>query len=137
MTPACTAQLVVTGRFDLQEFTKRSGMSPTGVRRRGDFVKGTFSQHEQDQWIVSTAARRSGRCEDVLFDLFSLVSPHAQSLHFLIQLHGLQCTMRLGVMLEDGGPLPVLELSPEILRRVEALGATLAIHMQQSTAEPS
>lgn len=129
-TATCTAQLVIAGRFDPHEFTKLSGMKPTGVRRRGDFIKGTIEQHDQDQWIVATPPRRGGRCEDVLYDLFSLASPHAQNLHFLAQLHGLQSTIRLAVTVEKGASLPVLELSPETLRRMEALGATLAIHMQ-------
>lgn len=128
---ACMAQLVLAGQFNPEEATRGIGLKPTGVRQRGDFIKGSFAQREVDEWIISTGERRVGLCEDALYDLFSLVSPHAKALHLTAQLLGCDITLRLFVMPEPGQEEAVLELSPDMLNRIEKLGATLQIHLQR------
>ncbi|GAB7080816.1 DUF4279 domain-containing protein [Megalodesulfovibrio paquesii] len=129
MSARCQARLILSGRFDPDELSRLAGMKPTGVRLRGDFVKGTIAQYEQDQWIVATPARPVGHCEDVLFDLFSLVSSQAQALHQAARLLALRSTVRLQLFLDADTPPPILAFSPEVMRRLILLDATLAVQV--------
>lgn len=126
----CIAYFVLSGRFAPEELTRFIGVSPTGVRRQGDFIKGGVTQYDHDEWIVAGNWMKTVHVQDAIYDVFSVMSRHAEAARNAARLFSLDSQLRVILDPPESGGYPRLDFSLEILRRLLELGATLHVSLR-------
>jgi len=130
VAPQVFSSFSLTGdeRFDPDDFTAATGLTPTTCWRKGDVSRGRARQHSF--WCLTVGPDLTPEHEEQVLHLLDVMEPQAEVIARLIEQNDVDA--QFGLWSRDAGTdesTPDVQLSSSVLNRVTALGASLDIDM--------
>lgn len=142
-------ELRISGRpgdddFDPDEITRRLGVTPRRIARRGEPPKHTGRLNEISAWLWATPERDERDSEVLVLEVLEMFEPVAGTLAQIRSERGLDLTVGLVIhMFEEqaagGGwvPTPALSFDARTVSRLAALGCHLDFDLYVDSADES
>lgn len=123
--PRLESRFIIRGDLDPDDVTRRIGLESSSIWHRGEPRARSRLRWNDSGWIVSEGPARTMQLSQQIEALLSRIEPHRAQLQSTVSDLSLDTVLYCVVAVDD--QTPVVELSPDLLRRVADLGTPLMI----------